>query len=79
MTDLPAAIYARQSLDKTGQGLAVTRQLDECRATAARRGWKIISEYVDNDISVTAGRPRPEYARLLDDVRSGQVRATSTP
>lgn len=61
-----AAIYARQSLDRHGDSLAVTRQLDLCRQYAARQGWQVVEEYVDNDRSATTGTERPAFERLLD-------------
>lgn len=68
-----AVLYARQSLDKTGEGLAVARQLEDCRALAARNGWQAVGEYVDNDVSATSGRVRPEYRRMLDAVQDGRA------
>src|SRR5699024_9849735 len=58
-------IYARQSLDRTGEALAVGRQLDECRKFAQQNGWTVTAEYVDNDVSATTGVERPEFERLL--------------
>ncbi len=58
-------IYARQSLDRTGEGLAVTRQLDLCRKLCAERGWTVDQEFVDNDKSATSGTDRPEFRKLL--------------
>ena len=43
------AVYARISQDRDGGRLGVKRQLDDCRAEAARRGWKVAEEYVDDD------------------------------
>lgn len=60
-----AAIYARQSMDRHGDGLAVTRQLALCRKFAAERGWDVSAEYIDNDRSATSGAERPEFERLL--------------
>jgi DNA invertase Pin-like site-specific DNA recombinase len=68
-----AAIYARISSDQTGQGLGVTRQLEDCRRLAAERGWTVASEYVDNDISAYRGKARPEYARMLGDIEAGRI------
>lgn len=65
------AIYARISQDRTGEGLGVQRQLDDCRAEAARRGWHVAREYVDDDISAYSGRDRPAYRELLEDLRAG--------
>lgn len=60
-----ACIYARQSFDRHGDTLAVTRQLDLCRKFAATRGWTVAAEFVDNDRSATSGVERPEFERLL--------------
>lgn len=64
-TDTSAVIYARQSLDRHQDTLAVSRQLKLCREFAAQRGWTVTSEYVDNDRSATNGIERPEFERLL--------------
>ncbi|MGO2746516.1 recombinase family protein [Microbacterium sp.] len=63
-----AAVYARVSSDQTGQQLAVTRQLEDCRKLAAERGWAVAEEYVDNDISAFRGKHRPAYERMLADI-----------
>ncbi|WP_313566530.1 recombinase family protein [Mobilicoccus sp.] len=61
------AIYARQSLDRKQDQLAVSRQLTLCRKYAADQGWDVAGEYVDNDQSATSGKVRPEFERLLKD------------
>lgn len=68
---MEAAIYVRQSMDKTGQGAAVDRQLAECEALAERNGWRVAEIYRDNDTSATKG-PRPDWARLLSDLDAGR-------
>lgn len=65
------AIYARISKDVSGERLGVTRQLEDCRALARELGWPIGDEYVDNDKSAYSGKVRPEYRRMLEDLRSG--------
>ena len=70
-----AAIYARISSDQSGEGLGVTRQLEDCRRLASERGWTVAAEYVDNDISAYRGKARPEYARMLADIEAGRVDA----
>src|SRR3990170_7520003 len=70
-----AAIYARISSDPEGDRLGVTRQVEDCRAMAERRGWPVADTYVDDDVSAYSGKPRPEYRRLLDDMRAGTVDA----
>lgn len=67
-----AAIYARQSLDKNGDSLAVSRQLAECRELAQRNGWEVAEIYQDNDKSATSGKARPEWNRLLSDLTAGR-------
>lgn len=66
-----AAIYVRQSEDKTGQGAAVARQLDECRALADAQGFEVVGVYSDNDVSASSGKVRPEWNRLLADFEAG--------
>lgn len=63
-----AAVYCRISQDRTGQGLGVARQEEDCRAWAERHGWDVAEVYVDDDISAYRGRPRPSYKRLLADI-----------
>jgi DNA invertase Pin-like site-specific DNA recombinase len=66
-----AAIYARISADVEGKSLGVQRQLEDCRALAAARGWPVGAEYVDNDISAFSGKPRPGYAAMVTDLAAG--------
>ncbi len=66
-----AAIYARQSLDRSGEGLAVSRQLKECRELAEHNGWEVSEVYQDNDKSATNRKPRPEWNRMLADLKAG--------
>lgn len=70
-TPRSAAIYARISSDPDGTSLGVQRQLKDCRALATAQGWTVGDEYVDNDISAFSGKRRPEYERMLADVRDG--------
>jgi len=66
-------VYARISSDVLGEGLGVARQRQDCAALAERHGWTVIDTYVDNDVSAFSGKHRPEYERLLTDVRLGRV------
>ncbi len=69
------AIYARQSLDRTGAGLAVERQIEDCRKLGRRLklpGEPVI--YTDNDVSASSGKPRPDYERLMTALRAGRHR-----
>lgn len=68
-----AAIYARISLDRTGAGLGVERQIDDCQALARTRGFAVEHVFTDNDISAYSGRARPEYRRLINAMQSNEV------
>jgi len=57
------ALYARVS---TLNGQHPEMQLSELREYGARRGWEIISEYVDEGISGSRER-RPQLDRLMSD------------
>lgn len=72
---LRSAIYARQSLDRTGEGAAVDRQVADCQQLADRRGWTVVETLTDNDMSASTGKPRPGYQRLLTLMRGGSVDA----
>lgn len=68
---MKAAIYVRQSLDKSGEGAAVDRQLAECEALVDAHGWQVEEVYRDNDASATKGI-RPDWNRLLTDLDAGR-------
>jgi site-specific DNA recombinase len=70
-----AAIYCRISDDREGAGLGVARQEADCRERAKRLGWTVAGLYVDNDFSAYSGKIRPEYRRLLADLRAGVLDA----
>jgi len=77
LSDRPrrAGIYVRISQDREGGGLGVERQRQDCLDLADRLGWTVIDLYSDNDISAYGGKVRPQYVRLLDDVRAGRIDA----
>lgn len=66
-----AVIYVRISQDRTGAGLGVDRQREDCEALAARNDWNVVEVYVDNDISAFSGKKRPRYRRMLEDLDKG--------
>lgn len=68
-----AAVYTRQSRDRDGTQLAVTRQREDCRRLAADRGWSVVAEYEDNDTSASTGKARPGYDAMLAAVEARQV------
>ncbi len=66
-------IYARISSDVSGLALGVQRQIEDCTDDAKRRGWLVVETYVDNDVSATRKKPRPEYQRMIEDIRRGRL------
>jgi site-specific DNA recombinase len=66
-------IYARISSDREGDGLGVSRQIEDCERLAARKGWQVVERYIDDDVSAWSGRKRPEYARSLGDHEVGSI------
>lgn len=71
-----AAIYLRQSLDRTGERAAVQRQLEACQALCRAKGYEIYGEpYEDNDTSASSLKPRKAYQRLLGDAQAGRFDA----
>jgi site-specific DNA recombinase len=70
-----AAIYCRISHDKTGAGLGVERQEQDCRELAARLGWSVTEVFCDNDLSAYSGKRRPRYRAMLEAIRAGRVDA----
>ena len=71
---VPVGIYARISSDREGDQLGVRRQIADCEGLAQMRGCRVVERYVDDDVSAWSGERRPEYERMLDDLRSGRIR-----
>lgn len=72
---MQTAIYVRISQDRSGEGLGVGRQLEDCRALAESLGWSVTEVYRDNDISATSTKPRPDYERMLTDIAASRISA----
>jgi len=70
-----AGIYARISSDREGDQLGVTRQIEDCRRYAERCGFEVADVYVDDDTSAWSGKRRPEFERMLDDLRGRRIGA----
>jgi site-specific DNA recombinase len=51
------------------------RQVEDCRRLAEQRGFAVADVYVDDDISAWSGKRRPQFERLLEDLRSGRIGA----
>ena len=70
-----SGLYVRISLDRTGAGLGVARQLKAAVELCQRQGMPIFDVYIDNDVSATSRKPRKQWLRLLADVEAGKVNA----
>ena len=70
-----AAIYVRISQDRTGAGLGVERQEEDCRALCVRHGWDVAHVYVDNDVSAYSRKARPQWQQMLSDIHAGRIGA----
>ena len=70
-----AGIYVRISDDTEGRRAGVRRQREDCVGICERLGWDAVGVYEDNDRSAYRGAPRPEYERMLGDLRAGVIDA----
>lgn len=75
LADVRAWVYARQSQDRTGDELGVSRQCDDCAELIARRGWTEARRIVDNDTTASGKRRRAGFEELLAAIDAGEVDA----
>ncbi|TFB76080.1 recombinase family protein [Cryobacterium flavum] len=75
MQYMRAGIYARISEDAGGKALGVGRQKKDCEKVAREKGWDVVAYYVDNDVSATRSKRRPEYERMLADIALRRIDA----
>jgi site-specific DNA recombinase len=69
---MKVVIYTRISRDGEGAGLGVERQEEDCRAYCKKRGWKDITVFTDNNITGMGSKKRPDYERMISDVKAGK-------
>ncbi|OMC55447.1 hypothetical protein A5747_13745 [Mycobacterium sp. IS-836] len=60
-----AAVYLRQSEDTQGQQWGIERQREDVLRYIEARGWTVIDEFPDNDVSATKNKPRPQFNKML--------------
>lgn len=65
MSNIPAAAYARYSSDNRREE-SIEAQLRAIREYAARSGYEIINEYVDEARSATTDN-RPAFQQMIAD------------
>ena len=73
-----AIVYTRVSSDQSGHGRSVESQEAECRAVCARYDWPVAEVLCDNDIGASrhTGKARPQYQRLAEILKPGDVLVT---
>ena len=69
---MKAGLYARISQDEHGTEKGVQRQLEDARALAEARGWEVVGEWADNDVSAYSGARRPGYQALMESAAAGE-------
>lgn len=67
------ALYARISEDASGKAVGVADQLEHARTFATARGYQIVAEESDNDISAFRGANRPAYQKVLKLARERKI------
>lgn len=70
-----AGCYCRISSDPNDKREGVTRQREDTATLCEVKGWLIADYYVDNDRSASSGKDRPEWDRLLTDIKAGKIDA----
>ena len=70
---IACGVYARISRDSEELGLGVARQLQDCEVLAAKIGWRVAEQYIDNDVSATRGKARPAYQRMITDAEASRI------
>lgn len=71
---METVVYLRISKDSTGEELGVARQREDILKLAKQRGWDIVAEHTDNDISASGKRHRPGFEAVLETVKQGRAR-----
>lgn len=70
-----AALYARLSSDRDLEAVSIQDQLEACRERAEARGWRVVTEFTDRNISASVKKPRPGFDALVEAIRRREVDA----
>lgn len=62
---MKVAVYLRQSEDTQGQQWGIERQREDVLRYVQARGWAVVDEFPDNDVSATKNKPRPQFNKML--------------
>jgi hypothetical protein len=66
------ALYLRVSLDKSGEGLGIERQREDCRKLAEQRGWTVVYE-IEETIRAPVLAPVPVSNSCFISWRGGRL------
>jgi site-specific DNA recombinase len=75
VAEVKAIVYTRISQDRVGLKAGVTRQREDCERRCSERGWTILAQHSDNDVSAAGKRKRPGFEAMLASIESGEVGA----
>lgn len=70
-----AGCYLRISSDPKDKREGIDRQREDTATLCEVKGWTVTEVYVDNDRSASSGKDRPEWNRLLADIKAGKIDA----
>jgi DNA invertase Pin-like site-specific DNA recombinase len=70
-----AGCYLRISSDPKDKRQGVDRQRQDTTVLCEKENWTPVAFYEDNDRSASNGKERPEWERLLADVKAGKIDA----
>lgn len=65
-----AAVYVRQS-KFAPEG--IDRGIERCTGLVAARGWTLVGEFADNDVSASKTRAGTRWADMLEEARAGRI------
>lgn len=60
-------------MDRTGEEEGVDRQREDVMRLVGARGWTVVREFVDNDVSASSKKPRPQFVDMMKRVDDGAV------
>ena len=71
------AAFCRISSDPKDKREGVDRQREDTAILCEMKGWQVEGVYIDNDRQRANGKDRPEWERLLADIRAGKIDAVA--
>ena len=67
-------LYMRVSTeDQAREGFSLSEQKERLEAFCKFKGYEIKDYYEDAGISAKTGNERPEFIRLIEDIKSGKI------